>query len=932
MSFEHLFASSVLNVVVPDTSVEYPPQGSADEWLARLNSSSVERRQAFFDEQLQSLLTVRIEHPTSTSSVDALHPPQALLTFLAHMQISLEATYISTVPTPNPDVLRTSRLSAPPRTAPLSKSNSRLQVHAHHPSILPPNTPNPTPSSADHDRRYVTSEGTLLLASIWGQNMAEDSKEAFSLLWSEEEQLWVAVYQLSLTISFLRLNFSDPLLCLTVSATLREKPLAVTQPKHPLAVFFASVGSQVLAPPDSPTSPNGFPVEQQEETYDRLEEVNLLDGLLAGPTFSKTGDKSIILPSTRLGTVSRQKLFSLPPVALPTLATPSPSPMTAVRTAHPTLRKSYRKTLHTVSGFRVRMRTVFVPYVLLPESDRNSDPEDETQDERERREAGNEERTVVLCVEVENSGESGSGIGFMVEKVDVSIGGEGAKATLIGWGDGCFGADVEAKAFPLRIGAMAQYNLLYAVTFLRAPEEVEGFSLTRDPKNPERFPNPASSELQRAVTINIFGKPYQAPRSFSDAEEISYPTTTFSSRWNCVLDLSAHQSHSLDPLDGAEDFASHHHALPEPASPFPASTTPRTANFLSPNGGTYSAGSTPQSSATAGSKRHTMPGGNITASRSFKASTPNRATSMLGPGNISARDREQPPLPGASNRMSYLPPSISTQMPRSPTTYGAPPPLPPALALAIETNNNRSLGQFEAIAPPPMTPAYPAYPPLSAVPPSPVSQGPIASHNTGNVGPSVEIRRERGVGMGGVPVPQTPGPWVTGAFGEQKMFAKLQVAERSGESIVVSVGLLPPEESTRRKAGESQGLDLGKIYPLDYFTLDIFVFNQSEWTRRFEVTCPTRRKRRKGGDSDGAGHGGTAGVAKKSGFPGILPLDARVRIGPLRPSACQSVRMEFLAVTPGVHSIDALTLTDVESGFSLNLRSVMDIVVHDPSN
>ena len=39
--------------------------------------------------------------------------------------------------------------------------------------------------------------------------------------------------------------------------------------------------------------------------------------------------------------------------------------------------------------------------------------------------------------------------------------------------------------------------------------------------------------------------------------------------------------------------------------------------------------------------------------------------------------------------------------------------------------------------------------------------------------------------------------------------------------------------------------------------------------------------------------------------------------------------MEFLAVTPGVHSIEALTLTDVESGYSVNLRSVMDVVVHD---
>ncbi|GLB39687.1 putative TRAPP trafficking subunit Trs65 [Lyophyllum shimeji] len=925
MSFDQLFATSVLNVVVPDTSVEYPPQRPADEWLGKLEESAVERKQAFFDEQLHSLLTLRIEHPTSTAPADADHPPQPLLTLLAHTQVSLEATYISSLPTPNPDLLRTSRLSAPPRTASLPKSNSRLQVQSHHPSILPPSTPNPTPSSADHDRRYVTSEGTLLLASIWGQNTSEDSKEGFSLLWSEKEQVWVAVYRLSLTVSFLRLNFSDPLLCLTVSATLRDKPLALAQPKHPLAVYFASVGSQVLAPPESPTSPNGLVVEPEGDGYDRLEEVNLLEGLLAGPTFVKASEKRLALPSTRLGTVSRQKLFSLPPVSLPALATPSPSPMTAVRTAHPTLRKSYRKTLQTVSGFRVRMRTVFVPYVLLPETERNADL-DEVQEERERREAGNEERTVVLCVEVENSGESGPGIGFMIEKVDVSIGGEGARATLVGWGDGCFESNVEAKTFPLHIGAMAQYNLLYAVTFLRAPEEVEGFSLKSDPNNPEHFPNPGNSDLQRAVAINILGRPYVAPKPSSNAEEFSYPTTTFSSRWNCVLDLSAHQHHSLDTFDGAEEFTSSYHALPEPPSPFPASTTPRTAGLTSPNGGTYSAGSTPQSSVTAGSKRHTIPGGNIIAARSIKAATPNRAISMLSPGSISAREREQPPVPGASSRMSYIPPSISTQIPRSPTTYGAPP--PPPLPMTVETNGNRSSGQLEAM-PQPMTPAYPAYPPLSAVPPSPFSQGPIASHNTGNVGPSVEIRRERGVGMGGVLLPQTPGPWVTGGFGEQKMFPRLQHAERSGESIVVSVGLLPLTESARRKGSESQVFGPGKIYPLDYFTLDIFVFNQSEWTRRFEVTCPPRRRKRKPGEVEG--YQGTTGVAKKSGFPGILPMDARVRIGPLRPSACQSVRMEFLAVTPGVHSIDALTLTDIESGFSMNLRSVMDIVVHDPS-
>ncbi|KAF9461747.1 TRAPP trafficking subunit Trs65-domain-containing protein [Collybia nuda] len=919
MSFEHLFTSSSLNVVVPDTSVEYPPTTDTDDWLKRLQSTHTERNQAFFDEQLQSLLTLRIEHPTSAEPADPDYPPPVLLSFLAYIQISLEATYISSAPNPISEPLRTSRLSAPPRTASLAKGSSRLVPH--HPSIFPPNTPNPMPSSAEQDRRYVTSEGTLLLASIWGQNTTEDSKDAFSLLWSDKENKWVAVYRLALTVAFLRLAISDPLLCLTVSATLREKPQVLTQSNHPLAVYFASVG-QHIALPESPTSPSGVTVEAEEDMLNGLEEVNLLEGLSAGPTFSGKGTNHAHLPTTRLGTVSRQKLFSLAPVSLPTLATPSPSPMTAIRTAHPTLRKSYRKTLQTVSGFRVRMRTVFVPYVLLPE-DEDLDL-DETEEERERLEAGNEERTVVLCVEIENSGDSGAKVGFMVEKIDVKIGGDGAKATLIGWGDDGFNKNAESKMFPLRVGSMAQYNLLYAVSFLRAPEEVEGFSLSRDSEK-----QPGLSDLQRAVTINIYGKPYVAPRSNFDAdstESPGFPTRTFSSRWNCVLDLSPHQTHSLDDISN-DDFPSGPHALPEPASPFPGSMTPRTPGFTSPTQGPYSASSTPQSSATASAKRHTLPGANIVAARSMKTSgAPNRAsTPMLNPHH-SARDREQPPLPGPSSRISYVPPSITTQMPRSPTTYSAPPPPPMPDTAHMNFNSGQSASPYDQA--PPMTPAYPAYPPLSAMPPTPMSQGPIASHNTGNVGPSVDIRRERGTGMGGVPIPQTPGPWVVGASGEQ---SQLQLMEESGEPIVVSVGLLPSGNKTGGKRDGIEGImELGKIYPLDYFTLDIFVFNQSGWTRRFEVTCPDRTRRR-GGIVSGTGQDGVLTLSKKMGFPGVLPMEARVRIGPLRPSACQSVRMEFLAVTPGVHSINTLTLTDIESGISVNLRSVMDIVVHDPS-
>ena len=41
---------------------------------------------------------------------------------------------------------------------------------------------------------------------------------------------------------------------------------------------------------------------------------------------------------------------------------------------------------------------------------------------------------------------------------------------------------------------------------------------------------------------------------------------------------------------------------------------------------------------------------------------------------------------------------------------------------------------------------------------------------------------------------------------------------------------------------------------------------------------------------------------------------------PLLPSTCQSVRMDFLALAPGVHSIDTLTLTDVQSSYTMHLR------------
>lgn len=754
------------------------------------------------------------------------------------------------------------------------------------------------------------------------------------------------------TVAFLKTaNFSNPLLCLTTAATLRDKPIA-TSDKHPLSTFLSTLGVH------APESPTVYQEKKDDRTddvlLDGLEEINLLEGLLAGPDFAKAGPDKINVPSIRLGATSRQKLFALPPVLSDTPIQPSPSPMTAVRKVHPTLRKSYRRILPTMSTFQLRMRTVFVPYVLLPGTEGTVTDIDETEKERERREAGSAERTVVLCIEIKNFGgqEVQSGIGFMVESVDIKIAGEGAKTTLVGWGEAGLSADASKTTFPLKLGPFAQVNLLYAVTFLRSPEELDSFSFAKPDAK-------VRSELRRGVSITVNGKPYtpltpSARALLTEPDAITLPTRTFSSVWSTVLDLDANPAPVLDAFDISDPTAGYPTALPEPASPFPMSAlglsssrmgTPMTATYQ-PHTATDG---TPHSSVFAGSRKYPLTPGGYFQSKVFgknvaaaNVRTPVRPTSAIPP-----HLQTQSPL--ASGRptgyfASQGAGAGTMQYLRSPTTYGTPthahmvaPPSPvPGVGVfspGYDESYSAGVGNtYDAIPP---TPAYPAFPRKSSLPPSPMSQGPIASQSQNNVGPSVEVRRNRAslpATVGNLPMlqmqqgqPGTPVPHVPAAYGEQRMINKLMNSGASGENVVVSVGLLPViergaaglESSTFEVSGEVLGHD--KIYPLDTFTLDIFVFNQSTWARRFEVTCPEKRRRRRGGAQTGVYGGGGEGV-KKMGYPGVLPMTKRVRIGPLRPSACQSVRMEFLAVSPGVHSIDTLTLTDIETGFSMNLR------------
>lgn len=268
------------------------------------------------------------------------------------------------------------------------------------------------------------------------------------------------------------------------------------------------------------------------------------------------------MPSSRLGESHRQDL-SLPPVspssALPlTAITPSTAaaemtPTTAgsvplreraqphiTHEAASTLRKSYRRVMSLSMGLRVRMRTLFLPQLLPPRRNGNTSGDHDENDGE-----GEGEKKVVLCVEVENPSESETlSHGFEVKTISVDIGGKGGKATAsLVCQPSVKGSDgTNSAVFPLKLVPVEQYNLLYAVDIASAPEDRNGQGVEEALAR-----TLGKGDEQRPVAITIIGRPYAIPRTAKGSLEDSgtenalttYPTTEFSSRWNCTLDLAS---------------------------------------------------------------------------------------------------------------------------------------------------------------------------------------------------------------------------------------------------------------------------------------------------------------------------------------------------------------------------------------------------------
>jgi hypothetical protein len=159
--------------------------------------------------------------------------------------------------------------------------------------------------TTEQDRRYVRAEGVTLVSGMWGE--ASDpakarqvnDRDAFALLWDETASVWVAIYRMCVNVgklwvknvdflsdayavlflAFLSFSMRDPLLCLTASITIRERPVPMTPARAVLASMVMEAGG---LPESRPSVPMVSFDDEIDKSYHGLDEVNLLWGLSSG--------------------------------------------------------------------------------------------------------------------------------------------------------------------------------------------------------------------------------------------------------------------------------------------------------------------------------------------------------------------------------------------------------------------------------------------------------------------------------------------------------------------------------------------------------------------------------------------------------------------------------------------------------------------------
>lgn len=146
------------------------------------------------DERLEFLLIIRMKDTSQVVQKGCkVKPPCLLLSFLNHLQVSIDASYISPIATDSPIH---GHPPVPIRTTSINKEAPGLRAPVQ---LLPPQTPRPMPKSDEPDEIYANAEGTMLKSFIWGDDLTE-LDDSFRLLWSERDREWVAVYRLNMIV------------------------------------------------------------------------------------------------------------------------------------------------------------------------------------------------------------------------------------------------------------------------------------------------------------------------------------------------------------------------------------------------------------------------------------------------------------------------------------------------------------------------------------------------------------------------------------------------------------------------------------------------------------------------------------------------------------------------------------------------------------
>ncbi|OCF46101.1 hypothetical protein I317_00191 [Kwoniella heveanensis CBS 569] len=583
--YEALFHSSALSLHIPEVSdfqAEASEEATDDglgEWWGGVEASQA-RDTAYFDEKLLYLVSLHLPDDAlrgvpGTPALDAKEPTSEMLRFLGRLQLSMTASFIPPLP-PIDSRSRRDTMTAgfPSSTSVSANSLAPPSTSTSYPNIpstprtastsdggqFPPVTPNPFPSMSQDEEQYAHVEGVIVwegaveeVEGPWeegkGRRGSGGGRKVFKV-----DGGWRIVWRGEVPIAYVRTQIQDPLLALTASVTLREAGQPKTHRKGAPSLDTMSIKSGTTIRTEG-TEFDDYG-DADGDAMAGMQEIDLLGGLAGSED---------PMPATRLAPSIRQDL-SLPsaPLASPLpLSAQTPNSIPAIMTASTdssgpsrergqlplslapvstTLRKSYRRVLSLAPGLRVRMRTLFLPQLLISTPSKPSDSSTNGHRSTTVDEESEGERRIVLCVEIENSVEPTLAHGFEVEQVSVEVGGKGGKATteLV--------CQPDTASFPLRLGSTEQYNLLCAVE-IASPTEKEnqghGNGQNRSGLEEAVARSLGRGDEQRPVSITVTGRPFyrasieSATRSEPVIQDLRYPTKVFQSRWNCSLDLTS---------------------------------------------------------------------------------------------------------------------------------------------------------------------------------------------------------------------------------------------------------------------------------------------------------------------------------------------------------------------------------------------------------